>query len=261
MNSILPIDITYKRTIIVNVVYIGIPDSSDWVLVDAGVAGFADSITDLAQERFNSTAPQAIILTHGHFDHIGSLQELLKIWDVPVYAHREELPYLTGKLDYPEADPTVGGGLLAQLSPIYPHKGIDLGSCVQALPINGRIRELPEWQWIHTPGHTKGHISLFRDRDRTLLAGDAFITVKQESIFSVITQEEEVHGPPAYFTPDWEAAWSSVKQLEALKPQVALTGHGVPIAGEKLALQLAHLAKDFDKIAIPEHGRYVKAGK
>ena len=40
---------------------------------------------------------------------------------------------------------------------------------------------MPGWRWVHTPGHTAGHVSLFRDADRTLIAGDAFVTTKQES--------------------------------------------------------------------------------
>src|SRR5687768_2725005 len=124
--SLLPRDLMCMRTLVANVVLIGRPDSEEWVLVDAGIGSFADNIAEEAQERFQSEKPRAIVLTHGHFDHVGSIQGLLERWNVPVYAHEKELPYLTGKADYPEADPSVGGGLLAQISPLYPHKGIDI---------------------------------------------------------------------------------------------------------------------------------------
>jgi hypothetical protein len=39
---------------------------------------------------------------------------------------------------------------------------------------------MPGWRWMHTPGHTEGHVCLFRNSDRTLIAGDAFTTTKQE---------------------------------------------------------------------------------
>ncbi|MED4600646.1 MBL fold metallo-hydrolase [Paenibacillus validus] len=252
-----PEDMLYMRTLIANVVFVGEPGSDDWVLVDAGVYTFADNIADTAKKRFRSVQPRAIVLTHGHFDHVGSLADLLELWDVPVYAHEKELPYLTGKADYPEPDPTVGGGLMSQISPLYPRKGIDIGERAQALPDDGSIPVMPGWQWIHTPGHTEGHVSLFRESDRTLIAGDAFITVKQESALAVITQRAEIHGPPAYFTVEWDKAWASVKRLEALKPLFAVTGHGIPMFGEELEQGLARLARDFDKLAIPEHGRYV----
>ncbi|BCJ88589.1 hypothetical protein skT53_35740 [Effusibacillus dendaii] len=54
---------------------------------------------------------------------------------------------------------------------------------------------------------------MFREKDRALIAGDAFITVKQESPFKVIIQDQELHGPPAYFTTDWQASRESVKNL------------------------------------------------
>lgn len=250
--NVLPSDVKCMRTLIANVIQLGKPGSDEWVLVDAGVGTYSDNIAEVAKERFRSEKPQAIVLTHGHFDHVGSLQALLERWDIPVYAHEKELPYLMGKADYPEADPTVGGGLLARISPLYPHRGIDIRSWVQALPPDGSIPALPEWRWIHTPGHTAGHISLFRDKDRVVIAGDAFITVKQESAFAVLMQEEEIHGPPAYFTFDWQEAWNSVRTLEALKPEAAITGHGVPMFGEQLHQGLARLAQDFDQMAIPK---------
>nr|WP_233167644.1 MBL fold metallo-hydrolase [Paenibacillus roseus] len=261
MNVALPQDIAYKRTLIVNVVLIGVQGSNDWVLVDTGMSGFADSIAEWAEERFPSGRARAIILTHGHFDHTGSVGELMNRWGVPVYAHKEEMPYLTGQADYPEADPEVGGGLMATVSPLYPHKGIDLGRRIRPLPDNGEIRELPGWEWIHTPGHTKGHTSLFRKLDRTLVAGDAFITVKQESLFAVITQDKEIHGPPAYFTPDWDSARESVKRLCALNPRIAITGHGVPLGNEELSRGLRSLAENFNRIALPKHGKYVHTGQ
>jgi len=117
---------------------------------------------------------------------------------------------------------------------------------------------MPGWRWVHTPGHTAGHVSLFRESDRTLIAGDAFVTVKQESALAVLTQKPEVHGPPAYYTTDWSAAWRSVEELESLRPQKAVTGHGVPMVGHELRAGLRTLARDFDRLAIPRQGRYVR---
>ena len=243
----------------VNVCFIGSPESPNgWFLVDAGTPKSSDMILSEARKRFGDGAkPEAIILTHGHFDHVGTIFELLKEWDVPVYAHSLELPYLTGLKDYPEPDPTVDGGMLAKISKIYPIEAIDLGSHVQALPDDGQIPGLRGWRWVHTPGHTEGHISLFRDEDRALIAGDAFITVKQESFLDVMVQHLEIHGPPRYLTPDWKASWESVRKLEQLKPRVAVTGHGIPVGGEWLSENLALLVKDFEQIAIPKNGKYV----
>jgi glyoxylase-like metal-dependent hydrolase (beta-lactamase superfamily II) len=146
---------------------------------------------------------------------------------------------------------------MALLSFSYPNAAIDLGERVRALPDDMSVPNLPGWTWIFTPGHTNGHISLFRESDRTLIAGDAFVTVEQESLYKVATQKEEVHGPPAYFTPDWNAARESVRKLEALAPEIGATGHGTPMRGEALRNGLRTLLENFDEIAIPDQGKYV----
>ena len=254
-------DLAYLRTVLVNVFFAGRPGAGDrdWVLIDAGIPGQVGAITAAAARRFGPGArPSAIILTHGHFDHVGSLAALAELWDVPVFAHELELPYLTGRSPYPAPDATVGGGLLALFSWMFPRGPVDLGDRVHALPADGSVPSLPGWRWVHTPGHTAGHVALFRDSDRTLIAGDAFVTTKQESALAVIEQRQEIHGPPAYYTSDWAAARRSVEALSALNPEVAATGHGVPMAGEPLRAGLRALLRDFDTVAYPEHGRYAR---
>ncbi|WP_424767459.1 MBL fold metallo-hydrolase [Paenibacillus sp. sgz302251] len=251
-------DIFYYPIQIVNICFVGNPDkkTDGWVLIDAGMPRSAKKIIKAAEARFES-GPKAIILTHGHFDHVGAIIELVEHWNVPVYAHGLELPYLTGKEDYPPADPTVDGGLVSELSRFFPHDGINLDQRVKPLPADGSVPELPDWKYIHTPGHTPGHISLYREEDGTLIAGDAFVTVKQESLYKVITQEQEISGPPKYFTTNWGLAEQSVKKLEALKPHLAITGHGEPMFGESLKENLKLLVEKFQEIAVPEHGHYV----
>ena len=250
------------RTAIVNVVMSGPPGAGDrgWVLVDAGLPGSADAIADAAARRFGHGArPLAVVLTHGHFDHVGAVEALAERWDAPVYAHPLEHPYLTGRSAYPPPDPTVGGGALAALSFLYPKRPVDLGERVRALPDDGTVPGMPGWRWIWTPGHAPGHVSLWRPADRALVAGDAFVTTKQESALAVAMQRAAVHGPPAYFTPDWPAARRSVQRLAALRPEAAATGHGPVMRGPDLQSGLARLAREFDRRAVPAHGRYVGA--
>ena len=255
-------DLAYQRHAIVNVMYFGPGGAGDsgWVLVDAGVLGSGPLIRKTAAERFGEGArPAAIVMTHGHFDHVGALEDLAREWDVPVYAHELELPYLNGTKSYPPPDPTVGGGMMATMSKLYPRGPVDVSQWLRPLPADESVPGMEGWRWIHTPGHTEGHVSLWRETHRTLIAGDAFVTTDQESAYSVATQKLELHGPPQYFTPDWESARESVRKLHELGPELVVTGHGRAMSGPEMRNALQILARDFDEIAVPDHGKYVRS--
>lgn len=250
-------DLAYRRLAMVNVVFSGRHDG-DWVLIDAGLPGTASMITHSATARFGADRPPAaIVLTHGHFDHVGTLRTLAERWNVPVYAHPEEHPYLNGSSAYPKPDPHVGGGIMSRLAPLFPRGPLDISTWLHALPEDGTIPFMPEWRWIHTPGHSVGHVSLWREADRSLIAGDAFITTAQESAYAVATQEPELHGPPMYFTADWLKAAVSVRNLAALEPEVVVTGHGHAMRGPAMRAALHRLATEFEQVAVPADGAYV----
>ncbi|WP_245608192.1 MBL fold metallo-hydrolase [Salinicoccus luteus] len=256
-TEVLPDLCTYTNKI-VNVHMVGHPDESRFVLVDAGLPDSADEIIKAVEARFGEGArPEAIILTHGHFDHVGSIIELIEKWDTPVYAHKIELPYLMGQEPYPDPDPTVEGGMMAKTASMFPKEPIDLGDNVQALPADGTVPHMPGFEWIHTPGHTDGHVSLYRSSDGTLIVGDAFVTVQQDSLYKVMAQKKEIQGPPVYFTTDWEAARASVEKLQSIKPNTAVFGHGKSLQDEELREGLERLVENFDEIALPSHGKYV----
>jgi len=246
------------KDLFVNVYMIQSSDEKDWVLIDTGLKSSEVKIKRMAASLFGSNSkPKCIILTHGHFDHTGSVIQLAEEWNVPVYSHYLELPYLTGKSYYPPPDPSVGGGLMAWMSFMYPSKPIDLTGKLYALPEDNSVHGLKEWRYIHTPGHAPGHISLFRETDGTLIAGDAFVTTNQQSAIAVMLQTKKVMGPPTYFTYDWEAANESVKKLLLLAPNVVATGHGRPMYGKAMRKQLHNLYEHFEHVAVPAHGRYV----
>lgn len=143
---------------------------------------------------------------------------------------------------------------MAQMSRLFPYGGIDLGIHLRVLPEDGSVPGQPEWRWLHTPGHTSGHISLFREDDRSLVAGDAVITVNQENPAKLMTQVREFRNPPRSLTQDWVAARRSIERLAELRPNLVATGHGLPVAGNWVPDELQKFATNFTP---PQRGRYV----
>jgi glyoxylase-like metal-dependent hydrolase (beta-lactamase superfamily II) len=254
-------DVAYKRLGIVNIAFFGERCSGDrrWVLIDVGLPGTAGAIKRAAVARFGENGiPAAIILTHAHADHAGALETLAQDWRVPIYASQLEMPYLNGTAAYPAPDTHVGGGMMPALSVLFPRGPFNVSRWLQPLPENGDVPFMPHWRWIHTPGHTPGHVSLWRKSDRTLIVGDAFVTTKQESVYAAMTQKPEMHGPPMYYTQNFADAEMSVKKLAALEPELVITGHGKAMHGALMRHALNRLAAHFYQVAVPQHGRYVE---
>lgn len=156
-------DVAYYTNQIVNLIMIGRPDS-DWVLVDAGMPFSGREILKVTAERFGeNNPPKAIILTHGHFDHVGSIVDLLDVWKVPVYAHPLEFPFLTGQQAYPEPDVTVDGALLAKISAFYPNEPVNIQEVLVELPPDGTVPFLVDWQWITRSGTLAGADRTFQE--------------------------------------------------------------------------------------------------
>jgi glyoxylase-like metal-dependent hydrolase (beta-lactamase superfamily II) len=74
----------------------------------------------------------------------------------------------------------------------------------------------------------------------------------------VATQRLMLNGPPAYFTTDWDAARWSVQRMAATPIETLLCGHGQPMTGAMMRLDLRNLAEFFDERARPRRGRYVE---
>lgn len=240
-RHVLP-DLAYKRLFVVNVAFFGNPDGyENWVLIDTGVPGTLVNLREAAARRFGGRAPSAIVLTHAHPDHVGCLSGLSELWQVPIYAHPLEHPYLNGEASYPSPDPSAGGGLLSRASLARDWKPLEANGLLRALPEDGTLPFMPGWSWLHTPGHSAGHISLWREADRTLLAGDALLTTSQQSAYAVTSGDLELSGPPRALTENWTLAIDSVARLTALQPELLLSSHGRAVRGESMRQGLARL--------------------
>jgi len=214
-------------------------DDTDVILIDTGMPGHLDAIREemtqagVPFEKLNKT-----ILTHQDIDHIGSLPALLKqsSQHIEVYAHKEDEPYIQGekaliKFDpqqmikrfesLPEEEQRQAHELFSEAPKAHVDTILEGGD---VLPFCGGITI------INTPGHTPGHISLYLNKSKTLIAGDAFVS-----------ENGKVIGPSAALTPDMDTAVQSLKQLVNFDVESIVCYHG-GICNDNANEQLKELA-------------------
>lgn len=229
----------------VNVYFIGEP-GEDWVLVDTGCPWHFSTIVRAAERRYGASCrPKAIWLTHGHFDHAGAARALAAYWKVPVYAHPDELPYLTGQCDYPPGDPSASDGWMEVAARFASTKGRDLRPFVQAFP----AALLPGWEWVALPGHTHGSVGFWNADARALVAGDALMTLR----LNTWKPYSGLAWPPNPFTMDWVAVRKSARYICRLAPLYLGCGHGKPLEGDGFP---SFLESFVEESPTPRNGRY-----
>jgi hydroxyacylglutathione hydrolase len=92
---------------------------------------------------------------------------------------------------------------------------------------------------LDVPGHSRGHIALWRERDRTLICGDVFLNLNYYTTLAGLNE------PPRAFTVDPARNRESARRLGELEPQLVLFGHGLPLRDPaKLAAFVRSLPRD-----------------
>jgi hydroxyacylglutathione hydrolase len=190
------------------------------VLVDTGIKQSAGKITEMLKGRTIS----AIALTHAHGDHAGSMKQLASQWGVPVWcgtADREAAE--TGRLVLSRLVDQPGLSTIANAT-----SGFEAAPVARVLAESDTLAA--GFTVLDTPGHSPGHVSFWRETDRTLICGDVFFNMH------LLTTMPGLREPPRLFTPDPARNRESERRLAALEPRVAGFGHGpvLPDAAPKM---------------------------
>jgi glyoxylase-like metal-dependent hydrolase (beta-lactamase superfamily II) len=205
-----------------------VEQAGEVTIIDAGVSGFYKDITgELAAMGRTPADVRALVLTHGHTDHIGFAERLRREQRVPVSVHEADAALARGEVPNPSKGfgPVKLGPLLGFLWFSALHGGLRTPKLQQVATFgDGATLDVPgSPRVILTPGHTPGSAALHVASLGALFAGDAFAT------YAVTTG---ARGPRvAPFTADASQAVESLARLEPISAGLALPGHGDPWTG------------------------------
>ncbi|MFC3744737.1 MBL fold metallo-hydrolase [Paractinoplanes deccanensis] len=182
--------------------------------IDRALRGLRKSIGDV----------RAVLLTHHHFDHVGTVAEIRRRSGARVFAHAADAPVITGAI--PRETPAKGMAKLAArlIGSPEPTK-------LDQLITGDETSPLPGFTALHTPGHTRGHLSYLLDRDGgVLFAGDT----------ASGTRDGKVTLGPTQASVDPAEQGRSLRKLAGYDFEHALFGHGPAVSGRAAELLRAY---------------------
>ena len=183
------------------------------VLVDTGTPGKIGKIDGALRDIGRSVEDiRTILLTHWHYDHIGTLGEIVRRSGATVLAHSLDAAVIDG------STPPQLTWIMKLTAPI-------LGKPALA-PVDRRLdgdgpTGVPGVTALHTPGHTRGHLSYLLERHGgVLFAGDV-----------ATNMSGRVRRPPKPVTPDMPTNEASMRRLAEMEFDTIVFGHGKALVG------------------------------
>ncbi|TGE31273.1 MBL fold metallo-hydrolase [Desulfosporosinus sp. Sb-LF] len=175
---------------------------SQLFLIDTGLPGQEHRICDyLRANGIEPCALDGIVITHYDVDHVGSIVAMQQLAKCPIYAHTIEIPYVLGQKK------RIGIKRWLPLA-TRPYGKLISPTNLRSL-VNAEL--FKDWEIIHTPGHTPGHIVLYRNG--VAIVGDLF-------------QGGEIRLAPSYFTWDIDKLKESAQAVIERPLRWILPGHG-----------------------------------
>lgn len=213
-----------------------VEDDTGMILIDTGWPNSWSNITDALVQVGRPVADlKAVLLTHGHADHLGAAERARKTLGIPVHVHAHEAQRARGKANGSSSFALVPG-LLPNLWRPQAFKfvlhatrhGFMTPTWVDTVSVigeDGRL-ELPgNPTMIPCHGHTEGHVAYSLPDRGVVFSGDALVTL------DVLTGETGPRLLPDALNADPLMAMTSLSAFEQLDAQVLLPGHGDPWRG------------------------------
>src|SRR5215213_950073 len=205
-------------------------DKNGHTLVDAGLPGQAGAIGGaLAEAGVGVRDLRRIIFTHQDLDHVGSGAALVRQSGARVLAHSADAPYIEGSLRLLKPSPEMleqrpqMREVLERLEPVGIDDYVEDGT---RLDLAGGTKV------ISTPGHTPGHISLYLERSKVLIAGDA-----------LRAERGTLNGPNPSMTLEMRTAIQSIRRLADLEIDTIVCYHG-GVVSEDVTGQLRRVVQE-----------------
>jgi glyoxylase-like metal-dependent hydrolase (beta-lactamase superfamily II) len=204
-----------------------VDDGGRLTIVDAGAKGYWPQLDSVLAELGRTREDvAAVVLTHGHVDHVGFAERLRSESGVPVYVHEEdERMVTTGKNQKSEAlvFKYLGHPFAYRMIFHLARNGLSIPKVAEVTTYaDGDRLDVPgNPRAIHTPGHSHGHCAL--EFEHTLFVGDALCTLHP------LTGERGPQLAPDAFSVDTAQALASLDRLP--ESGVLAFGHGDPWTG------------------------------
>lgn len=224
-----------------HVSWVLITDGTAVTLVDSGYPGDRQRLIASLEKIGRSPADlSAVLLTHGHPDHLGSAEYLRRTYGLPVRAHEREVANARGQRIEQVSEATLlrmlwRPDVVVWLFDVIRLKGARPERLRDLAPFAEGPLDVPGAPVaIATPGHTSGHTSFHLPDRGAVLAGDAFMTGH------ALTRQRGPQLLPAFFNTDTAQARESLQRLRGLAADVVIPGHGPAFHGSpELAVRQA----------------------